>query len=157
MYGVSINFGRVAGSAMFGNFFRKRRETNRNVDITQEYTLHGSNNIEVMVLKFCGNHGIGSRGNEDSNYIHNVIFDKWDYTKKETTYVIVDLENFSYSWGNSITKNFHFNDYENIHVVFVLGNKCSKGLKELCEAFGIDMNNLFFETVDAAMENLSKI
>ena len=69
--------------------------------------------------------------------------------------MIVDFEDVSYSWGNSIAKVFYLNDYENIRIVFVLGNKCREGLEGLCKAFAINTANLFFETVGHAMANLS--
>ena len=84
---------------------KRSPKINTNINELKIYSIKLSKkNFVALVIEFTGEYGIGSRGNEDSCFMIDVI--KLAVNSWITSGLILDFTNFIYRWGNNIEDVF---------------------------------------------------
>ena len=97
--------------------------------------------LTILVVKYDGEYGIGSGGNDDARYMLAMAtlaietFRPWG--------VVHDLTDLSYQWGDMLEEVFIGPRYEPQPTAIVVGPKCEKALRTLL--LGLDSK----ESIDA--------
>ncbi|WP_372365459.1 hypothetical protein [Candidatus Uabimicrobium sp. HlEnr_7] len=137
---------------------KRKKETEINICKDKRYILSTPNkNAEVIVLKFSGHCGIGSRGNEDTTYMYRVVVGEIpDIRNVQPRNIIVDCSDLHYSWGNGIADLIYLNDVPELNVIFVIGDFCRKGFKSLFAAFCPVKDSLIHDNLENAVLEIEK-
>ena len=130
----------------------------KDVSVSLENLPTPNNCYTVLIIKFGGKFGIGSKGKEDSDFMEEII--KLTINSWETYGLILDFSHLEYQWGNSISDVFWTAKLEKgaeFPVVILVSNLCKGALEGIRPLYQSNSDEKWlFDTLDDAILEIQK-